>query len=33
MTHDDMSLYIEYYNQIRYLMYINQDELVVMIDD
>ena len=30
---DDMTLYIEYYNEIRYLMYINQDELVVMVDD
>ena len=24
---------IEYYNDVKYMLYINQDELVVMVDD
>ena len=33
MTHDEQHTDIEYYNDIRYMLYINQDNLVVMIDD
>lgn len=33
MTHDGQHTDIEYYNDIQYIMYINQDDLVVIIDD